>query len=85
MKFTKGSKPFPIGSLILTTNRRAWCKELEAWEELNISCIRAAPMVEKWLRMMMNKASGVLFMKGTDSRQNMDTEGQFWLKSPGID
>lgn len=42
-------------------------------------------MVEKWLRMMMNKASGVLFMKGTDSRQNMDTEGQFWLKSPGID
>lgn len=60
MKFTKGSKPFPIGSLILTTNRRAWCKELEAWEELNISCIRAAP-TEKWLRMMMNKASGVLF------------------------
>ena len=27
----------------------------------------------------------MLFMKGTDSRQNMDAEGQFWLKSTGID
>lgn len=33
----------------------------------------------------MNKASVVFFMKGTDSRQNMDSEGQFWLKSTGID
>ncbi|TEA42247.1 hypothetical protein DBR06_SOUSAS1810002, partial [Sousa chinensis] len=39
-------------------------KELEAWEELNINHIRATPTVEKPLRMLMNKASVMLFMKG---------------------
>lgn len=87
MKFTKGGKSFPVGSFILRTNRRTWCKELEAQEEPNTNCIRAThpPILEDSLRMLMNKDSVIFFIKGNWQEENRDSENQFWIKRIGIE
>lgn len=59
MKFTKGWKSFPISR----ANRRVWWEELKALEQLYINCIRATPC-KGTARMLMTKASVMLFMNG---------------------
>lgn len=85
MKFAKGSKPFPTGSFILSTNREAWCKELEAWDELSINCIRANHTLEDRLRMLMSEASVMLFMKENLQEAKDGLSRPILSKSTGVD